>query len=114
VLAASEQEDGDASSELCWIEVSSPTQRCERPRLYLRAPLTADAARPWLRIALAGVVVGLAGRCGVTRVLGSLLHDVSARDPATFGAHERQRGGDLAAMRRAAGLDPLQALREDM
>lgn len=69
-----------------------------------------------LKLALAGVSVGLLAAWGLTRLLTSLLFGVSATDPLTFGV--------LAALllavaalacyfpaRRAAGVDPLIALR---
>ncbi len=39
-----------------------------------------------LRLALAGVGIGLIGSLALTRVLSSLLYGVSSTDPVTFGA----------------------------
>jgi hypothetical protein len=70
-----------------------------------------------LRLSLLGAGLGLAGAFGLSRVLGSLLHEVSATDPWTFaGVTSLLVGvGALASFlpaRRAAGVDPLVALRE--
>jgi len=69
-----------------------------------------------LRLALAGVVLGLAGAFVLTRVLSSLLYEVTSTDPATFASTALL----LAAVallasylpaRRAARIDPMVALR---
>jgi putative ABC transport system permease protein len=64
----------------------------------------------------AGVVVGLAGSIGLTRFIASQLYAVGATDPMTFaGVSLLLVGVALAACyipaRRAAGVDPLTALR---
>ena len=65
-----------------------------------------------------GVIAGLTGALISTRLLTTLLHDVDARDPVTFGgtvaltAIVALAAGFLPA-RRAAFVDPLIALRED-
>jgi putative ABC transport system permease protein len=70
-----------------------------------------------MTLAGAGLVVGAAGALALTRLLGTLLVGVSARDPVTLVA----TAGVLSAVaflacyipaRRAAKLDPLAALRE--
>lgn len=67
-------------------------------------------------LAAAGVAIGLGASLGLTRFLQSLLFEVSASDPLTFACV----GLLLAAVaafaayvpaRRAAGVDPLIALR---
>jgi predicted permease len=71
-----------------------------------------------LRLALFGIVIGLAGAWGMTRLMSSLLFDVSPTDPITFGIV-----GLLLLLvallacwipaRRATRVDPLEALRCD-
>jgi putative ABC transport system permease protein len=70
-----------------------------------------------LRLSLLGAGLGLAGALGLSRVLGSLLHEVSPTDPWTFAAVASLLVGVSALAsflpaRRAAGVDPLVALRE--
>jgi predicted permease len=73
--------------------------------------------RQGLGLALAGVVVGLAGAAALTRLLSTLLFHVSPTDPATFGAMA-VLFVSVAAMasylpaRRALDVDPLVAMRE--
>jgi predicted permease len=73
--------------------------------------------RQGLVVALAGVVVGLAAALASTRLMASLLFEVSAYDPATFVAVALilTAVSALAAFlpaRRAANIDPTQALRD--
>jgi putative ABC transport system permease protein len=74
--------------------------------------------RQGLNMALVGVVIGLALAASLTRVMGSLLFEVSGRDPITFIAVAVVVSGvcTLAIYlpaRRAAGITPLQALRDE-
>ncbi|HEV2423416.1 MAG TPA: ABC transporter permease [Terriglobia bacterium] len=69
-----------------------------------------------LRLALAGVVVGLAGAWGLSRFLASLLYGVKPDDPLTFAAVPLilLSAALLACYipaRRATKLDPIRALR---
>ena len=70
-----------------------------------------------LEIALAGLVVGLAGALVATRVLGSMLYDVAPTDPTTYaGIVVLLVAAVLLASwipaRRAAGIQPMEALRD--
>ncbi len=70
-----------------------------------------------LRLSLLGAGLGLAGALGLSRLLARLLHEVSATDPWTFAAVTFLLVGVSALAsflpaRRAAGVDPLVALRE--
>jgi ABC-type antimicrobial peptide transport system permease subunit len=65
-----------------------------------------------------GIVIGLAGALALTRVLGTLLYDVSATDSLTFATTTAVLAAAalLAALvpaLRAARIDPVQALRSE-
>jgi predicted permease len=69
-------------------------------------------------VTLLGIVLGLAAAVGATRLMASLLFEVSARDPFTFAATALVLAAvSLAATwlpaRRAAAISPLEALREE-
>jgi predicted permease len=71
-----------------------------------------------LRLALAGLVLGALVAVALTRLLGALLYEVKATDPATFfavGVLLVATAGlaGLVPARRAAVIDPLKALRVD-
>ena len=71
-----------------------------------------------VRMAAIGITIGLAGAAGLTRLLSTLLFEVSPTDPITFAGIS---AGLLAVAllacylpaRRAAGVDPVTALRHD-
>ena len=70
-----------------------------------------------MALTLAGLVVGIGGALALTRLLGSLLFGVSARDPLMLGAAAVVLAvvaflACYVPARRAARLDPLVALRE--
>jgi ABC-type antimicrobial peptide transport system permease subunit len=71
-----------------------------------------------LRLSAGGIVLGLAAAFALTRVMTSMLVGVKATDPPTFAAVAALFFA-IAALacwipaRRAAGLDPTQALREE-
>ena len=69
-----------------------------------------------MKLAAAGLALGLAGAFVVTRYLGSLLYDVRASDPATFVVVSvvlaaAALAACLIPARRAMGVDPMVALR---
>jgi ABC-type antimicrobial peptide transport system permease subunit len=81
-----------------------------------RARVLGEVIRNGMRLALLGLVAGIAGSFAVGRILASLLHEVKPGDPIIFIA----TAGLLAAValiacylpaRRAARLDPMIALR---
>jgi putative ABC transport system permease protein len=64
----------------------------------------------------AGIVIGVAGSIALTRVMGKLLYQTSATDPATFLAcallfTATALAASYIPARRAAGIDPTTALR---
>src|SRR5262249_10195224 len=66
----------------------------------------------------AGIVAGLAGAWGVTRVMTGLLFDIKPTDPATFGAIAAVMilvafGASYVPARRAAAIDPVRALQSE-
>jgi ABC-type antimicrobial peptide transport system permease subunit len=74
--------------------------------------------RQGLAVVLAGIVVGVIIAAGTTRVLSSLLFEVSPRDPATFAVVTAillvvSVVAIYLPARRAAGIDPIRALREE-
>jgi ABC-type antimicrobial peptide transport system permease subunit len=74
--------------------------------------------RQGLSVALVGVAVGLVGAIAATRLLSSLLFGVSGRDPVTFGTVTAilvavSALASYLPARRAANIDPLEAVRQD-
>ena len=71
-----------------------------------------------LRLVAAGVVAGLVGALAVTRVIGTLLYDVTPTDPISFAAVIVVLGGvgllaSYLPARRAMRIDPVTALRSE-
>ena len=67
---------------------------------------------------VAGVVLGLAAAFGLTRVMGSILYEVSTTDPLTFAVAPILLLGVSALAtwlpaRRASRVDPVKSLREE-
>jgi len=82
------------------------------------ADVRAMVLRQGMTVTLAGVAVGLIAAWASTRVMASLLFEVSADDPATFVTVALALIGVSAIAtylpaRRAARIDPSQALREE-
>ncbi len=70
------------------------------------------------RLAAAGIAIGLVTALAVTRLMGNLLYDVSAIDPATFVAVSLLIGAvallaSYLPARRATRVDPMDALRHE-
>ena len=68
-------------------------------------------------MALAGVAVGLVAAAASARLMGALLFDVSAHDPITYAAAAVlltvvSTAATYLPARRAAGIDPATALRQ--
>ena len=71
-----------------------------------------------LKLVAAGVVAGVVGAAAVTRVIGSLLYDVTPTDPISFAAVIVVLGGvgllaSYLPARRAMRIDPVAALRSE-
>jgi putative ABC transport system permease protein len=89
-------------------------------RMALGAPARAIAGQvvgQSLKLVTIGVVLGTICAYGLARAIGSLLYGVTAHDPATYaGALALTATASLVAsflpMRRAAGIDPLESLRQ--
>jgi ABC-type antimicrobial peptide transport system permease subunit len=69
-----------------------------------------------MRLTLLGVVIGLAGAIGFTRVLRNQLYEVGTTDPGTFAAVALLLGlvaffACLIPARRATEVDPMVVLR---
>jgi predicted permease len=80
------------------------------------ADVVAMVLKQGARLAAAGIAAGLVGAMALTRAIGALLYDVSARDPLTFAGLSAAL--TLAALvasyipaRRALQVDPIAALR---
>ncbi|HEY0969723.1 MAG TPA: ABC transporter permease [Gemmatimonadales bacterium] len=90
-----------------------------RIALGARVPQVAGmVVRQSLSLAMVGVVLGLAGAMAATRVLASLLYDVSPTDPLTLALVALSllavaAIASFAPARRAAGVDPVVALRSE-
>jgi predicted permease len=81
-----------------------------------RQDVLALVVRQGLKLVLIGLVIGLGAALAMTRLVSSLLYDVTATDPMTFvGVSLLLVGVSLIACglpaRRAAGIDPMTALR---
>ena len=71
-----------------------------------------------LRLVAAGIVAGVVGAAAVTRVIGTLLYDVTPTDPISFAAVIFVLGGvgllaSYLPARRAMRIDPVAALRSE-
>jgi ABC-type antimicrobial peptide transport system permease subunit len=87
-------------------------------RVLVEIRLCVMVLRQGLIVTVAGVVVGLVAALASTRLIASLLFEVSAHDPATFATVALVLTAVSAAAtylpaRRAAGIDPVRALRQE-
>jgi putative ABC transport system permease protein len=90
-------------------------------RLALGSPQSAAVwlvSSQGLRMALAGIVIGVMGTALSARSITSLLYGISALDPVTMGSASIALfaivlGACVMPARRAAKIDPIQALRAE-
>jgi putative ABC transport system permease protein len=71
-----------------------------------------------IKVAFIGIVIGLAGAVSVTRILSSLLYDVTPTDPLTLGLVSLALAitvllASYFPARRAAGINPINVLRQE-
>jgi len=83
-----------------------------------RADILTLVLRDGVRLVLPGLVLGLVGALATTRLLGSQLHGIAATDPLSYAAAALVlcAVAGLASWipaRRAAGVDPMRALRSE-
>jgi predicted permease len=105
--------------------VVSYTARQREREMAVRLALGAQPARvlalmlrQGMRPVAVGLAIGLAGAFGVTRIMRSMLYDVSATDPATFVAVAALLAGvalvaSYVPSRRASRVQPALTLREE-
>lgn len=105
--------------------VMAYTVGLRRPEMGIRVALGASpdgllwmSIRSGLRLAVLGMVLGLAGTLGLTRLLGSLLYSVSPTDPLVLSCTALAvlvvvSAAAYLPARRAAGLDPATVLRSE-
>jgi ABC-type antimicrobial peptide transport system permease subunit len=83
-----------------------------------RAAVLGLVVRQGVMLASVGVMAGLVGAFGITRVIRSLLYDVTPTDPLSFGGVTLFLVGiavlaSYLPARRATNVDPIVALRND-
>jgi predicted permease len=83
-----------------------------------RSTVLSHVLRQTMAIALAGIALGIVAALAATRALSTLLFDLSERDPPTLGAVAlllltTTLAAGLLPARRAATLDPVQAIRTE-
>lgn len=71
-----------------------------------------------LRLAAIGIAIGVVAALGVTRLMARFLYGVRPSDPVTYAAVSALLAlvvviSTLIPARRAAAIDPMQALRQD-
>ena len=69
-----------------------------------------------MKLAVAGIVIGLAGAYGLTRLMSNMLFDVKPTDPIVFASVAALLAvvaflASYIPAQRAVGIDPLVALR---
>ncbi len=75
-----------------------------------------NVLRHGLKLTLVGIIIGIIGALAITRVLSSLLYDVTPTDPVTLAGVSIALGSiallaSFLPARRAARIDPMEALR---
>ena len=108
-----------------WAEMTDAALTERQREIGIRMALGADTGRvvgmvlgQGMGIAIVGILLGIGGAYGLSRLIASLLYGVAPSDPLTFGTvafviAAVASAACLIPARRAMRVDPLEAIRAD-